>query len=52
MIDTEKKWQVIWNNIIRTFENVGRAKAAAELTRQGRPDLARKIMAKECDVCK
>jgi hypothetical protein len=34
----------MWNKIIKFFERVGRAKAADELIRQGRPDLARKIM--------
>jgi hypothetical protein len=34
----------MWKKIITWFENAGRARAAAELARQGRPDLARKIM--------
>jgi hypothetical protein len=40
----------MWNNIIKFFETSGRARAAAELVRQGRPDLARKIMMGEGDV--
>jgi hypothetical protein len=34
----------MWKNIVAWFESSGRARAAAELTRRGRPDLAHKIM--------
>ena len=34
----------MWNKIIKFFERVGRAKAADEFMRMGRPDLAKKIM--------
>jgi hypothetical protein len=34
----------MWNFIVRFFEKAGRARAAAEFARQGRHDLARKIM--------
>jgi hypothetical protein len=35
---------MMWQRIIALFERTGRARAAAELARQGRHDLARKIM--------
>jgi hypothetical protein len=35
---------MMWKKIISWFESAGRARAAAELARQGRHDLARKIM--------
>jgi hypothetical protein len=34
----------MWQKIISWFEAAGRARAAAELARQGRHDLARKII--------
>lgn len=34
----------MWQKIIEFFERAGRARAAAEFARQGRHDLARKIM--------
>ena len=34
----------MWNQIILFFERAGRARAAAEFARQGRHDIARKIM--------
>jgi len=34
----------MWLKIISWFERAGRARAAAEFARQGRHDLARKIM--------
>jgi hypothetical protein len=34
----------MWNMIIEFFEKAGRARAAAEFARQGRHDLAKKIM--------
>lgn len=34
----------MWQRIIAMFERAGRARAAAEFARQGRHDLARKIM--------
>lgn len=34
----------MWDFIVRFFEKAGRARAAAEFARQGRHDLARKIM--------
>ena len=34
----------MWEKLIKMFEKVGRARAATEMVRQGRPDLARKIM--------
>jgi hypothetical protein len=34
----------MWNKVIQWFENAGRARAAAEFSRQGRHDLAKKIM--------
>lgn len=40
----------MWNKIIKMFENAGRSRTAAELARQGRPDLARKIMISEGGV--
>lgn len=38
---------MIWNKIVRFFEAAGRARAAAELSRHGHYDLARKIMLEE-----
>jgi hypothetical protein len=35
---------MMWQKIISWFERAGRARAAAEFARQGRHDLARKIM--------
>ena len=35
----------MWNKIFKWFEDVGTARAAAELARQGKYDLARKMMA-------
>lgn len=35
---------MMWQRIIALFERSSRARAAAELARQGRHDLARKIM--------
>ena len=34
----------MWNKLLKIFENAGRCRAAAEFSRMGRPDLARKIM--------
>ena len=34
----------MWQKILKWFEDAGRARAAAELARQGRHDLACKIM--------
>lgn len=34
----------MWNRILRWFEDVGTARAAAELARQGRHDLAQKMI--------
>lgn len=35
---------MMWKKIITWFERAGRARAASEFARQGRHDLARKIM--------
>ena len=37
----------MWQKIIAWFERAGRARAAAEFARQGRHDLARKILLDE-----
>ena len=34
----------MWQKVLTWFEAAGRARAAAELARQGRPDLAHKLM--------
>jgi hypothetical protein len=34
----------MWKKILAAFERAGRARAAAEFMRLGRPDLAKKIM--------
>jgi len=34
----------MWKRIVGFFEHAGRCRAAAEFARQGRHDLARKIM--------
>jgi hypothetical protein len=34
----------MWKKIIQFFERAGRARAAAELARMGRHDLARKVL--------
>lgn len=34
----------MWQRIINLFEQVGRARAAAELARQGHHELAQKLM--------
>jgi|AntAceMinimDraft_12_1070368.scaffolds.fasta_scaffold91519_1 hypothetical protein len=35
---------MMWNRIVKFFERMGRARAAAEFARMGRHDLAKKIM--------
>jgi hypothetical protein len=37
----------MWAKIVSFFEKAGRARAAAEFARQGRHDIARKIMLEE-----
>jgi hypothetical protein len=39
----------LWNKIIKWLEYSGRARAAAELNRQGKYDIARKLMAENID---
>lgn len=34
----------MWNRILNFFDLLGRARAAGQFTRMGRPDLAKKIM--------
>lgn len=40
----------MWDKIIRWFENAGRARAAAELARQGKYDIARKLMTEKYET--
>ena len=40
----------MWNKIITFFERTGRVRAAAEFARQGRHDLARRILLEEGNV--
>lgn len=34
----------MWNRVLNFFDRLGRARAAGEFMRMGRPDLAKKIM--------
>lgn len=40
----------LWQSILEFFESIGRAKAAAELTRLGRHEEARRLFEEEQEV--
>jgi hypothetical protein len=40
----------MWKKLTKWFESIGRARAAAEFARQGRYDLARKIILGEGEI--
>ena len=46
----QDRMKEIWESIVDFFESIGRARAAAELTRLGKYDEARRLFDKDIEV--
>ena len=46
----QNRMKEIWESIVDFFESIGRARAAAELTRLGKYDEARRLFDKDTEV--
>ena len=41
----------IWKSIYCAFESMGRARAAAELSRAGKYEMAKRLISEKCECC-